>query len=114
MLHVVTWYDIKCVYVAFTFSGVGASASVKKWVSGKKQHTDVVLPDTIADYNSSMGGIDLVDMLIAIYRTEIVSKKNPPKKRWYLKIIFQMVDICKVNGWILYCLHCNQQGILKK
>ena len=25
-----------------------------------------------------------------------------------------MVDICKVNGWLLYRRHCNQLGILKK
>ena len=65
--------------------------------------------DMIADYNSSMGDVDIGDMLIALYRTEIVSKKQ-----WYFKIIFHMVDICKVNGWLLYRCNCNQEGILKK
>ena len=49
-----------------------ASAFVKRWDSRKKEHTDVTLPDIIADYNSSMSGVDLANMLIALYKTEIV------------------------------------------
>ena len=48
-------------------------------------------------------------MLIALYRTKIMTKK-----RWYLKIIFHIVDICKVNGWLLYCRHCKQNSIASK
>lgn len=36
----------------------------------------------VLDYNISMGGVDLVDMLIALYTTEIMVKK-----RWYLKMM---------------------------
>ena len=108
-LHVVKLYDNKCVHVASAFSGVGASASVKRWDLGKKEHFNVTLPDMSAYYISSMGGVDLADMLIALYSTETVSKK-----RWYLKKTFHMVDICKVNGWLLYCRHFNRQDVLKK
>ena len=107
--QVVKWYDNKCVHDVSTFSGVGSSDYVKRWDSRKKEHTDVTLPEMIADYNSSMGGVELADMVIALWRTEIVSEK-----RWYLKIIFHMVGICKVSSWLLYRCHCNQQGILKK
>ena len=96
-------------HVASTFSGVGASASVKRCDLGKKEHFDVTLPDTSAYYNSSIGGVDLADMLNALYSTETVSKK-----RWYLKKTFHMVGIYKVNGWLLYRRHFNRQGVLKK
>ena len=62
-------------HVASTFSRVCDSASVKRWESGKKEDTAVTLTDMIANYNSSVGGVDLANMLIALCRTEIVSKK---------------------------------------
>ena len=35
-------------------------------------------------------------MLIVLYRT-------PYKpKRWYLKVFFRCVDICKINAWLIY------------
>ena len=55
-----------------------------------------------------MGGVDLADMLIALYRTTIKSK------RWYLKVLFHCVDIAKINAWLLYRRHCDQQRIPKK
>jgi hypothetical protein len=34
--------------------------------------------------------------------------------RWYIKIFWHCINICKVNAWVLYRCHCNQQGIPKK
>ena len=50
-----------------------------------------------------MGGVDLADMLISLYRTRINTKK-----RWYLKLIFHCIDISKINAWLLYRSHCTQ------
>ena len=55
-----------------------------------------------------MGRVGLADMLIALYRTTIKSKK------WYLKVLFHCVDIAKVNAWLLCRRHCDQQRIPKK
>ena len=49
-----------------------------------------------------MGGVDLCDMLISLYRTNIKTK------RWYIKILFHCADISKVNAWNLYRRHCIQ------
>ena len=108
-LHVMKWYDNKCIHLALTFPEVNATGSVKQWDSKAKNHKDVPLPDMISDYNSSMGGVHLADMLITLYWTEITTKK-----RWSLKLIFYMVDICKVNDWLLYRRFCDQQQIPKK
>ena len=96
-LYVVKWYDNKCVHLASTFSGVNVN------------HKDVPLSDMVSDYNSSMGGVNLADMLIALYRTEIMTKKC-----WVLKLIFHVVDICEVNSWLFNYRFCDQQQILKK
>ena len=102
-LHVVKWFDNKYVLLASTFSGVRAKKTVQRWDSKKKQHFQVQCPHIVASYNASMGGVDLADMLIASYDTKIMTKKP-----WYLKIIFHIVDICKVNGWLLYRRHYKQ------
>ncbi|KAG1924641.1 piggyBac transposable element-derived protein 3-like [Pimephales promelas] len=49
----------------------------------------------VAVYNKSMGGVDLLDSLIALYRTKIRSKK------WYHRIVFHMLDMTLVNAWLL-------------
>ena len=70
----------------------------RRWngIFRKKQHIQVKCPYNVASYNASMGGFDLAGMLIALYRTKIMNKK-----RYYLKIIFHIVDVCKVNEWLL-------------
>ena len=93
-----------CVHLALTSSGVNATGSVKRWDLKSQNHKDVPLPDMFSDYHSLMEGVDLHDILIALYRTKIMIKK-----RWYLKLIFHMVDICKINGWLLYRDFYDQQ-----
>ena len=36
------------------------------------------------------------------------------KKRWHPKVILHALDICKINGKLLYRRHCDQQAVPKK
>ncbi|CAH2089682.1 unnamed protein product [Euphydryas editha] len=56
----------------------------------------VTCPNLIKKYNTYMGGVDLADMLIALYRTPFRGH------RWHLPIFSQMLDICINNSWLLY------------
>ena len=88
-LHVVKWCDNKCHDLASMFSGVNAADSVKRWDLKTKNHKDVSLPDMVSDYNSSMGGVDLADMLIALYYCNLykamLHKYNKLKNRLKIK-----------------------------
>ena len=55
-----------------------------------------------------MGGMDLADMLIALYRSPMKTQ------RWYLIVLIHCVDICKVNSWLLYRRYANQLSIPKR
>ena len=56
-----------------------------------------------------MGGVDLADMLIALYRTELKGH------RWYLPLVSQILDMCVINGWLLYRRDCaGKRMSLKK
>ena len=52
--------------------------------------------------------VDLVDILIALCRIKVRTK------RWYIKIFWHLIDICKVNAWNLYRRHCIQYGKPKR
>ena len=55
-----------------------------------------------------MSGIDLADMMIALYRI-------PAKtKRWYINVFWHLINICKMNAWILYWRQFKQLGIQKR
>ena len=43
-----------------------------------------------------MGGVDLADCLIKLYRINIKTKK------YYFRLIFHMIDMAIVNSWLLY------------
>lgn len=53
-------------------------------------------PNIVKHYNAHMGGVDLADMLVALYRTEMKTR------RWYMPIFSQIIDICVNNAWLLY------------
>ena len=52
-----------------------------------------------------MGGVDLSDMLISLYRTPYKTG------RWYLRAVVHLLDICKVKLWLLYRRHVTQLEI---
>ena len=49
-----------------------------------------------------MGGVDLADMLISLYRIKVKAS------RWYVKVFWHLLDISKVNAWNLYRCHFAQ------
>ena len=47
-------------------------------------------------YIQFMGGVDLLDGLLSLYRIHIRSKK------WYHKLLYHFFDIAVVQSWLLY------------
>ena len=92
------WVDNKTVQVASNYVGNEPMRKIK-WLD-KKLNAQVEVPSTIIQaYNTNMGRVDLVDMLIALYRIK------GGTKRWYIKIFWHLINICTVNAWNLYCLN---------
>lgn len=59
----------------------------------------------IHQYNKHMGGVDLNDMLMSLYRIESGSRK------WYTNIVYYYIEVAVTNCWVLYNTHCTQNGI---
>ncbi len=99
---IVKWADNKVVELTSNFVGINPTTNVNRWCKAEKKKCAVECPQIVNQYNKSMGGVDLADMLIAIYRIPCRTK------RWYLKVFWHLVDIAKVNAWILYKRHHQQ------
>ena len=94
---------IKGVILGSSFYAVKTSSTKRSWDSKKKYHCNVAYLDMVKEYNERMGGVDLNDMLISLHRVDIQTRK-----RWYLKIITHLVNICNVNGWLIYRRYSEQ------
>ena len=55
-----------------------------------------------------MGGVDLCDMLLSMYRIRHRSTK------YYMYIVFYCIGVAVVNGWLLYRRHMTQKNVPAK
>ncbi|KAJ8387597.1 hypothetical protein AAFF_G00152930 [Aldrovandia affinis] len=95
-IALVKWFDNRPVLLASYFVGVGDTDEVVRWDKKEKVYVTINRPAVVKKYNESMGGVDLFDQLIALYRTEIRSRK------WSLRMITHCFDLTVVNSWLEY------------
>lgn len=106
-ISVVKWFDNNTVHVISSFMSPVATGKVRRWCPKTKKWIEVDRPNVIGDYNKKMGGVNLNDMLVALYRTNIGSKK------YYFKIFYNFLDVAIINAWLVYRRHCRQKNILR-
>jgi hypothetical protein len=102
----VKWYDNKPVHLLSTYVGIEPTGTVKRWSQTDRKHVNILSPDIVRIYNTNMGGVDLNDMLVTLYRTNI------GVKRYYFRILFHLVDASIVNAWLIYRPQCAGHNII--
>lgn len=107
-LAVLRWNDNKTVTFISSYVDSEPVQKIKRYCKIKKAKIYVDCPNMVKVYNKSMGGVDLSDMLISLYRIPFKSR------RWYLNIFSQLVDICINNGWLLYRKHYGLKHVQSK
>lgn len=107
-LSLVKWSDNKCVTVASSYLNDEPVGHCRRWCKKERKYIEVARPHIIDTYNSRMGGVDLSDMLMSLYRIDI----RP--KRWYLRLLYYFLNLSIVNGWFLYKRHCSQRRLKSK
>lgn len=92
-VSVVTWVDNKIVTLASTFTGENPIGRCSCYDRKLKQRTEVRCPQAVEDYIKFMGGVNLLDMMMATHKISMKSKK------WYFRIFHHLIDLTCVNAW---------------
>ena len=98
---IVRWYDNGVVQLASTFLGIDMGLQVRRWSAAAKEHVEIQCPNIVRVYNANMGCVDLCDMLLALYRITLGTKK------WYMHIVYHCIGLSIVNSWLCYRRHCE-------
>lgn len=96
-VYVCKWNDNSIVHVASNHQTHEPIHDVRRRVRGAPNN-QVKQPDLIRQYNTGMGGVDLMDRLLATYRPTIKGKK------WYWPLFTNYLNITVVAAWRLFCL----------
>lgn len=107
-LRAVKWLDNRGVVLVSTFESAEPIISVKRFDKKQLKEIDVPCPRIVTTYNKFMGGVDLLDGLVAYYRIRIRSRK------YYMRLVYHFVDMAVVNEWLLYRRDCTNQQYQKK
>ncbi|KAE8737607.1 hypothetical protein FOCC_FOCC016930, partial [Frankliniella occidentalis] len=86
-VQIIKWLDNKPVHIVTTLSGVEPLGSVQRYDKKTKTRREVPIPNAVQLYNKSMGGVDLHDMLVELYRCPTRAR------RWYMSLISYMLDL---------------------
>ncbi|KAH7983422.1 hypothetical protein HPB52_011934 [Rhipicephalus sanguineus] len=102
---VTRWYDNKAVTMASNFVAIDDEDTAKRWSKADACYLEVKRPAVVRMYNTSMGGVDKTDFLVALYRTKIRSRK------WTLRMIFHIINASVVNAWLEYRRDADARGL---
>jgi hypothetical protein len=104
----VRWMDTKAVTLMSTYAGPNPLDKARRWDKTKKEYVEVDRPHIVTEYNSYMGGIDLLDSCVARYKYLMRSR------RWYIILFWHTITLAVINAWLLYRRDCKLVNIAKK
>ncbi|KAL1468327.1 hypothetical protein MTO96_041556 [Rhipicephalus appendiculatus] len=67
----VKWLDNKPVHLVSSYIGSEPVDQVQRWSATTRSHVTVQQPAIVKEYNRFMGGVDLCNMLVELYRCDI-------------------------------------------
>lgn len=97
------WKDNKIVRLASSYAGekpfqneTNFINKVSRFVRSEKKFVDVDCPNVIHEYNSHMGGVDLMDGLIGRYKIPVKSNK------YTNRLFIHLLDMAMINAYVLF------------
>ena len=90
------WLENKPVFLLSTIHSAKPGDVVQRWSKKDHNHINVNRPTVIKHYNESMGGVDLANRMVSLYRMGYRTNK------WPVRIIQHFLDCALSNAWIIY------------
>lgn len=97
----IKWMDNQSVIMLSSVCGSEPVTLVKRWSKKDSIFINVECPAAIVTYNKNMGGVDLFNQQMEVYRTWFKTRK------WTLKVILHFLDLAVVNSWFQYKTQCE-------
>ncbi|XP_019744453.1 piggyBac transposable element-derived protein 2-like [Hippocampus comes] len=104
-LVIVKWYDNKSVTLISSYCAVEPQDNARRWSKADKTFLEVRRPHIVKEYNTFMGGLDLLDACIARCKYHMRSR------RWYLYLFWHTIMLGLVNAWLIYRRDCKLLGV---
>ena len=101
------WKDNKVVSLINTTTPPNLMATVRRQ-NKDSSRTSIPCPQSVRDYNTYMGGVDLADARRKSYSCSRRSKK------WWHRLFYFLVDITMVNGYLLHQSNPNSPKMAMK
>ena len=101
----VKWFDNRSVHLISTYAGVEEPRQIQRYDRKSKEYVSITCPEIITEYNAFMGGIDLMDSLVSLYKYKFRSI------RWPMFIWHHMTHLALVNAWLFYRREASQMGL---
>lgn len=93
-VSILKWLDSRPVVMISNMNGGNPEKEIRRWCKKTKKYINIQGPDVITQYNTNMGGIDLLDRMIAFYRIKARTRK------WTVRVFFHFVDFAIAAAWI--------------
>ena len=88
------WKDSKVVLLLSSRESKYPEGKCKRWVKGQKSKKTFPQPNSVMKYNENMGGVDLMDRMLALY-----PHWGYKTKKWTVRVILHFFMMANVNIW---------------
>ncbi|KAG0425513.1 hypothetical protein HPB47_027324 [Ixodes persulcatus] len=98
-ITITRWFDNSLVHIASSYVGREPNGDARRYNKKYKEVLDVLRPHSVKTYNEHMGGVDLMDSMVARYRNDVRNKRG-----YYMRIFYHLVNVAIVNAWFIWKL----------
>lgn len=107
-IAVVKWFDSRPIFIASSQTDAYPEGTCKRWSKSQKKYIEIKRPALVEQYNKNMGGVDLLDRVIAKYTMRAKTRK------WTVRTIFHFFDFAAAASWLKYREQARNLGLERK